>query len=73
MTKASVLFVVLAMFAGGGNVLGEPVLHSFDGTLEPGVLITVAGASFGPKETATPILFEDFQQGPVGASLTVAW
>lgn len=56
-------FVLSIAVSAPARALGEPAIHSVEGSVEHGGSVSIKGDGFGRKEPAAPILWADFEKG----------
>jgi hypothetical protein len=64
----SVLFILLFIPAVS---FGEPIIRSVTGSFTHRESVVITGANFGPKETAAPVAWDDFEDGLADTKPTV--
>jgi hypothetical protein len=50
-------------------VQAAPAISGVTGTVSPGATLQITGSGFGTKPTAAPMLWDDFENGAVGAAI----
>lgn len=58
--------------ATGGVAMAAPTVSGVAGDVSAGSTLTISGRDFGAKQQASPMLWDDFEAGPVGQRLTNA-
>ena len=64
----SVLFILLFI---PEESVGEPIIRSVTGAFTDRESVVITGANFGPKETAAPVAWDDFEDGLADTKPTV--
>jgi hypothetical protein len=71
MTKRKMLVLVIALCGFFDNFgFAAPVVNSVNGTVNNMQSVTINGSAFGEKSSASPLLWDNFERGTVGQSIT---
>lgn len=68
-----VLSVSVILLAAAAPVFAQPQVQGATGTFATGQTVTIAGASFGSKVPAAPVLYDNFDAGTTGAVISGGW
>jgi hypothetical protein len=70
MRKLSILLLIVSTCCMSALAFGEPRVSGVSGTFQEGEVITITGSGFGTKTNTSPLLWDDFEEGRDGISVT---